>query len=273
VVEKTVVALLNDDLRGEHAAIVHYLTHAWTVAALYGPAIEAIARDEMRHMKWLGHSIVALGGVPDLTVPELPSATVPLEDALRADIEAEQEAIRQYDDHRGRIADARVKSLLTRIMVDERDHLRQFEAFYAESGQSAGEDPTKSPRPEAVQRFEQLVAIEYREILRYLFQSFITTHPAIVGLTAEDHAIEEMRHLDWVASALVQSGGTIDWSRPATDRESAVYESLQARLEADPTWAAVFRRIQERERLQTGAAEGPQWTLGSLRREDTRWTS
>ncbi|WP_208527757.1 ferritin-like domain-containing protein, partial [Methylacidiphilum caldifontis] len=130
--ENTVVALLNEDFRGEHAAIVHYLTHAWTVAALYGPAIEAIARDEMRHMKWLGHSIVALGGVPDLTVPELP-AVVPLQDALRADIEAEQEAIRQYEDHRARIADSGVKSLLTRIMVDEQDHLRQFEAFYAVS--------------------------------------------------------------------------------------------------------------------------------------------
>ncbi|MCY0863892.1 MAG: ferritin-like domain-containing protein [Sulfobacillus sp.] len=272
MVKNTVVALLNEDFRGEHAAIVHYLTHAWTVAALYGPAIEAIARDEMRHMKWLGHSIVALGGVPDLTVPELPAA-VPLQDALRADIEAEQEAIRQYEDHRARIADPGVKSLLTRIMVDEQDHLRQFEAFYAVSAPSAGEDPTESPRPEAVQRLEQLVAIEYREILRYLFQSFITSHAAIVGLTAEDHAVEEMRHLDWVASALVQTGGTIDWSRPVTDGESTVYESLQARLDGDPTWAGVFRRIHERERLQTEAADGPRWTVGSLFGEGTEWTS
>ncbi len=44
------VLLLNHDLTGEHRAIVHYLTHAWTVVHEFGGSIEAIACDEMRHV-------------------------------------------------------------------------------------------------------------------------------------------------------------------------------------------------------------------------------
>lgn len=37
------IRLLNQDLFGEHDAILYYLTHAWTVASAYGPQILEIA--------------------------------------------------------------------------------------------------------------------------------------------------------------------------------------------------------------------------------------
>ena len=95
---KRTIQLLNEDLYGEHDAIVYYLTHAWTVARQYGSQILEIANDEMRHFKWLGHTISQLGGTPDLAVPPMTPAS-DLASALEKDVQAEIHAIDQYRQH------------------------------------------------------------------------------------------------------------------------------------------------------------------------------
>ena len=46
-----IIAMLNEDLRGEHAAIVQYLRHAYSMGeGEMACEIEAIAREEMRHL-------------------------------------------------------------------------------------------------------------------------------------------------------------------------------------------------------------------------------
>ena len=49
-----IVTLLNQDLEGEHGAIIQYLTHAYAMGeGEMACEIEAIAREEMRHLDWL----------------------------------------------------------------------------------------------------------------------------------------------------------------------------------------------------------------------------
>ena len=46
-----IIALLNQDLEGEHGAIIQYLTHAYAIGeGEMACEIEAIAREEMRHL-------------------------------------------------------------------------------------------------------------------------------------------------------------------------------------------------------------------------------
>ena len=46
-----IVDLLNEDLQGEHAAIIQYLNHAYGMGeGEMACEIEAIAREEMRHL-------------------------------------------------------------------------------------------------------------------------------------------------------------------------------------------------------------------------------
>ena len=71
VPEEQTIILLNEDFIGENQAIIHYLTHTWTVMRLFGESITAIARDEMRHFKWLAQAVVALGGMPAMDPPAL----------------------------------------------------------------------------------------------------------------------------------------------------------------------------------------------------------
>ena len=62
-----IIAFLNEDLEGEHGAIIQYLTHAYAMGeGEMACEIEAIAREEMRHLDWLAETIVGLGGVPSL---------------------------------------------------------------------------------------------------------------------------------------------------------------------------------------------------------------
>ena len=62
-----IVELLQKDMRGEHQAIIQYLQHAYALGEgeLAGQ-IEAIAREEMRHLDWLADASVELGGYPSM---------------------------------------------------------------------------------------------------------------------------------------------------------------------------------------------------------------
>ena len=65
--KEKVIALLNQDLEGEHGAIIQYLSHAYAMGeGEMACEIEALAREEMRHLDWLAETIVELGGVPSL---------------------------------------------------------------------------------------------------------------------------------------------------------------------------------------------------------------
>ncbi|MCY0879468.1 MAG: ferritin-like domain-containing protein [Firmicutes bacterium] len=208
--------LLNQDLRGEHEAIVHYLTHAWTVVRPFGGTLEAIARDEMRHFKWLSHAIVALGGVPDLTPPNA-RALAGGRDALDEDIQAEEEAISQYEDHRARIANEQIKVLLARIVVDERDHRRRFLRLREEweAMPDEGQEPGSEPRAGDLPPFQAAFREEYQEILSTLLQSFFACHSRQVGLRAEDRAIDMMKHLAWLGEALGTLGTPVTFALPS----------------------------------------------------------
>lgn len=268
------VSLLNHDVYGEHEAIVYYLTHAWTVAYQYGPQIEQIAKDEMRHMKWLAHTIVALGGVPDLKAPGV-SAPRDVRAALAQDVEAEKGAIAQYQLHQEMIADDRIRDLLGRIVVDEKDHLRQFsELLDQEQGQEWGSTRDPQTVQEVAQNLQRLVGQEYHEVLSYLLASFLHDHGHQIGMNFEERAVEEMRHLGWIAESLADLGhvphlgGTGPGALEAGEAEEmAAYRKVRDWAQQQmPPLVPTIDRIMAHERYQGHVLrQAGGWTVGSLR--------
>ena len=52
--KKKIIELLNQDIEGEHGAIIQYLSHAYAMGeGEMSCEIEAMAREEMRHLDWL----------------------------------------------------------------------------------------------------------------------------------------------------------------------------------------------------------------------------
>lgn len=232
--DHSTIALLNEDLFGEHDAILYYLTHAWTVARQYGHQILEIANDEMRHFKWLGHTITQLGGTPDLSTPKI-NPTLDIQAALKKDVAAEIHAIDQYQTHIEMISKDSVKALLQRIVVDERDHLRQFQELLDQThGEPEPNTHDDKEITEIAQRLQTTVHLEYQQMMAYLLQSFMKDHHPPLGMDMEERSVDEMHHMGWLAKRMGSLGITPTFPKyqqetiqHGEDQETLVYQDMR----------------------------------------------
>lgn len=92
--KKEIVKALNEDIKGEHAAIIQYLIYAYKMGeGEIACEIEAIAREEMRHFDWLAETIVSLGGKPSIERGKMRLGNRSVANWMRNDVTAEEEAI------------------------------------------------------------------------------------------------------------------------------------------------------------------------------------
>jgi bacterioferritin len=233
-----IVALLRDDMKGEHAAIIQYLQHAYKMEEGKVPNdIEGIARDEMRHFRWLGELVVELGGNPTMERDPIYLATKEDYEFMLLDVEAEDRAIEQYEAHLAAIDHPKVQRFIERILVDERTHREKFKGFVEE----LGGDPEKKLNPAVgpwdhsgntveqnlelntdgqainadmdgkerddhplVKLLNNRVRLEYMTILSYLHRAFVAwdKNPKLSRILIEDHAIWHMTHMGNISEAV-----------------------------------------------------------------------
>ncbi|MFZ5974832.1 MAG: ferritin-like domain-containing protein [Bacillota bacterium] len=130
--------LLMDDYAGavsEFTAINQYLYHHFVTEESnkeVGKLLENVAITEMRHMEMIAGLILLLGGNPVfrgstyLWNPRMVYYGNDFCSRLKADLDAEQKAIQNYQIHISRIDDPYIQSVLGRIILDERVHLELF---------------------------------------------------------------------------------------------------------------------------------------------------
>ena len=239
--KEEIVALLQDDMKGEHAAIIQYLQHAYKIGEDAGEVpseIEGIARDEMRHFRWLGELIVELGGNPTMLRDPIFLDAPATADLLALDVDAEQRAIDQYRDHIKAIDDPKVTTYLKRILMDEIFHQGKFKEFLAEVGADpekdigAGNEDTgpwnKDPNPPSqdleltaqgqavpadmdeegrndhplVRMLNNRIKQEYETILIYLHQAFVSQNPQQRNSLISDKAVWHMTHMGTLGEAV-----------------------------------------------------------------------
>ncbi|GAA4210635.1 ferritin-like domain-containing protein [Microbispora amethystogenes] len=132
------IALLNEDLESEYRSIVQYVQHAATIkGAQYLSIIEELKQhlgQELNHASTLAEQIDFLGGVPSVRVPEIPVAA-DSEQALRLDLELEQEQLRRY---RERVEQAQqlglsdVAEALRPLLQQTQDHVMDLQTVLGE---------------------------------------------------------------------------------------------------------------------------------------------
>ena len=207
-----IIELLNKDIQDEHGAIIQYLNHAYAMGeGEMSCEIEALAREEMRHLDWLAETVVALGGQPSLKrgTMNMQGKTVP--DWMSDDVKLEEGAIAQYQEHISIIDDPVIKRLLRRILADEEAHLGKFEHFVEKAGREKAADQRGDRKDSVTETLNWGVEHEYTVILQYLFHSYMTKN-AEARKQLEDQAVNEMQHLGWLAEELVDGG-----SRPVIE--------------------------------------------------------
>jgi len=235
---KKIVALLNEDIKGEHGAIVQYLRHAYAMEeGEMACEIEAIAREEMRHLEWLAETVVELGGEPALERGKMTIGGVSISEWMQRNVGLEQDAIDHYETHIEAIDDPKIKRLLRRIASDEVAHRHDFEHFVEKSKKEAMEPiaPLEAPAGKPTELAEMLnwgIRHEYTVILQYLLHSFLTPHEE-VSEQMGDQAINEMQHLGWLAEELTETGGVPDMEETGIDRSKDTADMLRADIEVE----------------------------------------
>jgi len=126
------ISLLNSDLGTEFRSIVQYVQH---IATIKGPEFQSTVeelrahlRQEVEHATLLAEQIDFLGGIPSVSVPDVPS-TSDSQGALELDLELEE---RQLGRYRERVEQATemgltdVAEVLRPLLQQTQDHVRDL---------------------------------------------------------------------------------------------------------------------------------------------------
>jgi len=240
--KERMIELLNKDIEDEHGAIIQYLMHAYSMGeGEVACEIEAIARDEMRHLDWLAEMVVALGGVPSLERGTMNMAGASVPEWMTNDVGLEDGAIAQYREHIAAIDDPKVKRLLQRILSDELYHRGDFEHFVEKTDREGLTDIRGDRSDRTTQNMNRGIEHEYTVILQYLLQSYLTPN-AEASEELEDQAINEMQHLGWLAEELAGMGGNPVIEHTEVDRSTATADMLRVDIDIENQVADAYDR-------------------------------
>jgi len=237
-----IIALLNQDLEGEHAAIIQYLVHAHAMGeGEMACEIEAIAREEMRHFDWLAETIAGLGGTPSLERGDMRTSGKSVSDWMKNDVLLEEDGIALYEEHIKIIGNPKIKRLLKRILSDEKSHRGDFEHFVTKAQKEGAKDLRGSRQDKVTKVLNWGIEHEYTVILQYLLHSYMTPNED-VKKEMEDQAINEMQHLGWLSEEMVDKKGSPKIEHTKVDKSTKTADMLRADIKIEKKVAAEYDR-------------------------------
>jgi len=237
-----IIAFLNQDLEGEHAAIIQYLVHAYAMGeGEMACEIEAIAREEMRHFDWLAETIVSLGGTPSLERGDMRTGGESVPDWMKNDVLQEEDGIALYEEHIKAIGDHKIKRLLQRILSDEKSHRGDFEHFVNKAQKEGVRDLRGSRQDKVTQVLNWGIEHEYTVILQYLLHSYMTPNEDVKE-EMEDQAINEMQHLGWLSEEMVDKKSSPRIEHTDVDKSTKTADMLRADIKIEKKVAAEYDR-------------------------------
>ncbi len=235
-----IVELLNMDIEGEHAAIIQYLAHAYAMGeGELSCEIEAIAREEMRHLDWLAETVTELGGTPSFTRGKMRQGGKTVTAWMKNDVLAEEDAIKMYRDHIGLIKDSRIKRLLERILSDEMSHHGDFVGFAKEAADEKMKDLRGMRNDKVTRVLDWGIEHEYTVIIQYLLHSYLAPNEEMRN-EMQDQAINEMQHMGWLAEKMVSRGGHPHMEHSKIDRSKTAPKMLDADIKIEKEVAARY---------------------------------
>jgi bacterioferritin len=203
--------------------------------------IEAIAREEMRHLDWLAETIVELGGTPSFKRGRMRKAGKVVAGWMQDDVHAEEDAIAMYQEHIKAIGNPKIKRLLKRILSDEMAHRSKFVHFVDKVKREKTKD-LRGPRKDRTAGILNWgIEHEYTVIIQYLLHSYMAPNED-VKQEMQDQAINEMQHLGWLAEEMVSGKGTPRIEHTKVDKSKKMADMLKADIKIEKEVAAEYDR-------------------------------
>ena len=226
--KKALIEALNRDIENEHGAIVQYLTHAYAMGeGEMACELEAIAREEMRHLDWLAEAVVEMGGTPSLQRGHTRMGGGSVQEWMKNDVLLEEDGMTPYREQVAQVDDPKLKRLLKRILADEESHHADFQHFVEKSARESMTDQRGTLDDRTVEILNWGIEHEYTVILQYLFHSYMATDPEVQE-QLQDQAINEMQHLGWLAEKLIDIGSSPRIEHTEVDKSVDMEQMLTA---------------------------------------------
>jgi bacterioferritin len=201
--------------------------------------IEAISREEMRHLDLLAEAIVELGGKPSMKRGKMRMAGKAVPDWMKNDVLLEEDAITLYKEHIEAIDDRKIKRLLKRILSDEEAHHDAFAHFVHKAKKEGAKDLRGSRKDKVTQILNWGIEHEYTVILQYLLHSYMATNEDMKK-EMEDQAVNEMQHMGWLAEKMVSGRGNPDMEHTKLDKSTQMGDMLRADIKIEKEVAAKY---------------------------------
>ncbi len=235
-----VTRLLNKDLEDEYGTIIQYLNHAYAIGeGEMACDIEAISRDEMRHLDWLAELIVELGVVPSVDRGKMLTGAASVPDWMKNNVRLGKAAVSQYEEHIEAIDNPKITRLLRRIISYEKPHHCAFMHLVAKTRREGVRDLRRVGGNKLARTFSQSFRHEYTVILQYLLHSYLAVD-ADTKRKFEDRAINEMRHMGWIAEKLADVSGSTELAHDEAGRPREIGDILRIDIDAAHAMAAAY---------------------------------
>jgi len=226
------IALLNRDLKDEHAAIIRYLVHGWLEGedTPLGASLLSRSREEMWHMHWLGMIIGQLGGEPDLTPAPYPYDPTNRATIFKSYVEYEEKLVPHYNAEADKVDDPHVKRVLQREAWESAIHARKFQRIL---GKMSRKEATGVPGGELglpkkfITLLQEEVTHKYNEMLQHIRYSWVYQKDSILAWQLMDQAMEKMKQIAHFAEDIGGNGIPPKFIPGPTDKSKTIGKSLK----------------------------------------------
>jgi bacterioferritin len=201
--------------------------------------IEAIAREEMRHLDWLAETIVELGGTPSMKRGKMLMEGKAVPDWMRSNVILEEDAVSLYQKHIAAIDDPEIKRLLRRILSDEKSHHGDFAHFVEKAAREGATDLRGDHHDSDTKILNWGIEHEYTVVLQYLLHSYMGKGEDF-RKEMQDQAINEMQHMGWLAEEMIGSKGTPKMEHTEIDKSTQMGDMLRADIKIEKEVAAEY---------------------------------
>jgi len=229
------IAMLNEDMADEHAAILRYLIHSYLEGedTPLGAGLLSRAREEMWHMHWLGMIVGKLGGEPNMTPAPYPFDPANRATIFKSYVDYELNLVPHYHGQAERVDDPHIKRVLQREGWESEYHAKKFQRILDKMTpeQAKGLPGEENELPEEfIERLQGLVASKYTEMLQHVRHSWVFQQEGILGWQLMDFAMTKMKQLAHLSEEVAENGIIPRFEAEEIDKSSSVKVALEKAL-------------------------------------------
>jgi bacterioferritin len=209
--KQELIAMLNNDMAEEHAAIVRYLVHSYLEGedTPLGAKLLSRSREEMWHMHWLGMVVGKLGGEPNLKPAPYPFDPTNRKTIFQSYVEYERKLIPHYYAEADKVDDPHIKRVLQREAWESDMHAKKFERMLKklDEKEASGLPGEESELPEEyAEKIQSLVEYKYNLMLRHVRDSWVFQKEDMFGWKLMDFAMTQMKQLAHLSEPAAENG-------------------------------------------------------------------